>query len=94
MRQEKHAIRTVNNKTGFEHTKELFNLQKILNIYQLNILNPEIYMHLVYNETFPATFFQLFSKVSHPYLTRFSKLCYEIPKTNLTQCSNQIDILG
>ena len=45
MRQEKHAIRTVNNKTGFEHTKELFNLQKILNIYQLNILNPEIYMH-------------------------------------------------
>ena len=30
--QQKHAIRTVINKTRFEHTKELFNSQKILNI--------------------------------------------------------------
>ena len=30
--QQKHAIRTVNNKTRFEHTKQVFNSQKILNI--------------------------------------------------------------
>ena len=34
MSQQKHAVRIVNNKTRFEHTKELFNLQKILNIYK------------------------------------------------------------
>ena len=35
--QQKHKIQIVNNKTRFEHTKELFNSQKILNIYKLNI---------------------------------------------------------
>ena len=34
--QQKHEIRTANNKTRFEHTKEVFNSQKILNIYKLN----------------------------------------------------------
>ena len=37
--QQKHAIRIVNNKTRLEHTEKLFNSQKILNIYKLNILN-------------------------------------------------------
>ena len=40
--QQKYAIRIVNNKTRFEHTEELFNSQKILNIYKLNILNTAI----------------------------------------------------
>ena len=43
--QRKHAIRIINNKTRSERTKELFNSQKILNIYQLNILNTAIFMH-------------------------------------------------
>ena len=43
--QQKHAIRIINNKTRSERTKELFNSQKILNIYQLNILNTAIFMH-------------------------------------------------
>ena len=88
--QQKHAIRTVNNKTRFEHTKELFNSQKILNIYKLNILNTAIFMHKVYNDTAPATFFELFQKVSHPYPTRFSKLYCKIPKTNLAKCKYRI----
>ena len=32
-----------------EHTKELFNSQKILNIYKLNILNAAIFMHKSHN---------------------------------------------
>ena len=83
--QQKYANRIVNNKTRFEHTKELFNLCKILNIYKLNILKTAIFMHKVYNETAPATFFEHFQKASHPYLTKFSKLCYKIPKTNLAK---------
>ena len=58
----------------FEHTKELFNSQKILNIYKLNILNTAISMHKIYNETVPVTFFELFQKVSHPYPTKVFKL--------------------
>ena len=57
LHQQKHAIRIVDNKTRFEHTKEFFDSQKILNIYKLNILNPAIFMHKVYNETASATFF-------------------------------------
>ena len=42
-------------------------------------------MHKVYNETAPATFFEISQKVSRPYPTEFSKLCYKIPKINLTK---------
>ena len=58
--QQKHAIRIVNNKTRLEHTKELLSSQKILNLCKLNILNTAIFMHKVYDETAPATFFELF----------------------------------
>ena len=60
--QQKYAIRIVNNKTRFEHTEELFNSQKILNIYKLNILNTAIFMHKVCNETAPATFSKLLKR--------------------------------
>ena len=46
-------------------------------------------MQKVY-ETAPATFFELRQKVSHPYPTGFSKLCYKIPKTNLAECKYRI----
>ena len=92
--QQKHAIQIVNNKTHLENSKELFNSQKILNIYKLNILNTAIFMHKVYNETAPATFFELFQKASHPYPTGFSKLCYKIPKTTPTKCKYRISSRG
>ena len=92
--QQIHAIRIVNNKTRFEHIKELFNSQKILNIYKLDILSTAIFIHKVYNETAPATFFKLFQRVSYPYPTGFSKLCLKIPKTNLAKCKYRISSRG
>ena len=68
--QQKHVILIVNNKTRFEHTKEHFNSQKILNIYKLNILNIAIFMHKAYNKTALATFFESMSSVSN----RFFKI--------------------
>ena len=70
MSQQKHAIQIVNNKTCFEHTKELFNSKDIY-IYKLNILSTAIFMHKVYNEAAPATFFELFQKVCHCFATRY-----------------------
>ena len=43
--QQKHAIRIVHNKAKFEHTKELFKLANLLNLYKLNILSIAVYMH-------------------------------------------------
>ena len=37
--QQKHAIRIIFNKNKFAHIREIFKVQKILNIYQLNILS-------------------------------------------------------
>ena len=51
-------------------------------------------MHKAYNETSPETFFKLFQKVSHPYPTGFSKLCYKIPQTNLVKCKYGISNRG
>ena len=47
-------------------------------------------MHKVYNKTAPATFFEFFQKVCHPYPTGFSNSCYKIPKTNLAKCKYRI----
>ena len=43
--QQKHAIRIVHNKAKSEHTKELFKLANLLNLYKLNILSIAVYMH-------------------------------------------------
>ena len=51
-------------------------------------------MHKSYNETAPATFFELCQKVSHPYPTGLSKLCYKIPKTSLAKCKYRISSRG
>ena len=36
--QQKHAIRIIHNKDKYAHTKELLRSDKILNVYQMNIL--------------------------------------------------------
>ena len=46
-------------------------------------------MHIVYNETAPATFFELFQKVCHPYPTGFSKSCYKLPKKILLNANTE-----
>ena len=92
--QQKHVIRFVDNKAPFEHTKELFNSQKILNIYKLNILNTAIFMHKVFNNTASTKCFELIQNVPHPYPTGFSKLGYKISKTNLTKCKYKISSRG
>ena len=65
----------------FDHTK-LLNSQKILT------RDNAVVMHKIYYGTAPATFFELFQKVSHTYPTEFSKLCYKIPETNLPKCKH------
>ena len=46
-------MRIIFNKNKFAHTR-IFKEQKILNIYQLNILSNIIFMHRVENKTAPS----------------------------------------
>ena len=48
------------NKGKFEHTKQLFQPNKILNVYKLNILNVAIFMHKVIKNLLLMFFFQDF----------------------------------
>ena len=70
--QQKHAIRIIFNKNKFAHIREIFKEQKILNIYQLNILSDIIFMHRVENKTAPSIFLTKFCKLSYTYPTNFS----------------------
>ena len=67
----KHAICIIFNKNKFEHTREIFKEQKILNIYQLNILSNIIFMHRVENKTALSIFLTKFCKPSYPYAINF-----------------------
>ena len=57
--------------------------QKILNIYQLNILSNIIFMHRVENKTAPSIFLTKFCKPSHPYPTNFSAHNFLVPTLKL-----------
>ena len=58
--QQKHAIRIICNKGKFEHIKQLFQLNKILNVYKLNILNVATFMYKVNQKTATNTFHSSF----------------------------------
>ena len=49
--QQKHAMRTIRNKEKFEHKKQLFQSNKMLNVYKLNILNVATFMYKVNQHT-------------------------------------------
>ena len=52
-RQQKHAMRIICDKEKFEHAKQLFQSNQILNVYKLDILNVAIFMYKVNQKTAP-----------------------------------------
>ena len=92
--QQKHAIRIIFNKNKFAHTREIFKEQKILNIYQLNILSNIIFMHRVENKTAPSIFLTKFCKPSHPYPTNFSAHNFLVPTLKLKKSKYRVSIRG
>ena len=72
----KYAIPIIFNRNEFEHAREIFKEQKILNRYQLNILSNIIFMHRVENKTAPSIFLTTFCKLSHVYPTNFRLITF------------------
>ena len=85
--QQEHVIRIIFNKNKFVHTRETFKEQKILNIYQSNILSNIIFMPRVENKTAPSIFLTKFCKFSHLYLAIFSAHNFLVPNLKLEKVS-------
>ena len=81
-------------KDNFSHTKELFVQNKVFNVHQLNILNNLIFMHKVTNGTAPEAFLPKFQKPVHLYPTKFSKLNYKKPMSQLSSSKYRISVRG
>ena len=62
---QKHAMRIVHNKAKFEHTRHFFRKNKILNVYQLNILNNVMFVQRISTKTL---FHQCFIHASKDHL--------------------------
>ena len=92
--QQKHAIRIVYNKDRFSHTRKLFRENKILNVYQLNILNNLMFMQRIKLQTAPIIFLSKFQKPSHNYPTTYSINNYVVPSSKLIKCKYRISIRG
>ena len=90
--QQKHAMRIICNKWKFEHTKQLFQSNKILNVYKLNIVNVAKFMYKVNPKTAPNIFLSRFQKPSHSYPTRFSELNYVQPTHNIKTSKYSISL--
>ena len=80
--QYEHAIRIIYNKNKFSHTREIFKEQRILIIYQLNIIGNVVLIHRVENKTAPSIFLTKFCKPSHSYPTNFSAHNFLVPTLN------------
>ena len=88
-RSQKHAIRVINFKNRFTHTKPLFQEMKILNIYEINVFKILCFMFKCKNKTSPPIFHKVFQlKPTNKYTMRSTGTVLEpICKTKLDQFS-------
>ena len=81
-------------KKKYETVRELLISIKILNVYQINILNNTVLMHQISTKTAPSVFPSKFKTHSHLYPTRFSNVSYIKPTYKLNKCKFRTSIRG
>ena len=96
--QQKQATRIIFNKNKFAHfliaQLGIFKEQKMLNIYQLNILSIITFIHCVENKTAPSIFLTKFCKPSHAYPTNFSAHKFLVSTFKLKKSKYRVSIRG
>ena len=80
---QKFAMRIVYDKAKFENTGQLFRKNKILNVYQLKILNNGMFMYRVSIKTAPSVLHPRFQRPSDSYSTNFSESNNSLSAHNL-----------
>ena len=91
---QKHGIRIIHCKDRFAHARALFWESKILNVFQLSVLNKFVFMHKFKYQTVPNIFQKKFSKPTHKYPTNFSISNYIIPPFKLSKPKYRISSKG
>ena len=91
---QKQAIRIIFNKNKLAYTREIFKDQKILNIYQLNILSNIIFMHRVEIKTATSIFLTKLCKPSLPYPTNLSAHNFLVLNLKLKKSRYRVSIRG
>ena len=76
-------MRIVLDKAKFENTGQLFRKNKILNVYQLKILNTGMFMYRVSIKTAPSVLHPRFQRLSDSYSTNFSESNNSLSAHNL-----------
>ena len=76
----------------YETVWELLRSIKILNVYQINILNNTALMHQISTKTAPGVFLSKLKKPSHLYPTRFSNVSYIKLTYKPNKCKFRISI--
>ena len=72
--QQKHFVRINYNKMKYESVRELLRSLKILNVYQINILNNAFFMHRINTNSAPILFLDKLTKPALLYPTTFPPL--------------------
>ena len=78
----------------YESIRELLRSLKIVNVYQINILNNPFFMNRIKTNSAPIVFLDKLTKPSHLHPTRFSQLSYTKPTHKLNRCKYKITIRG
>ena len=90
----KHSVRIIDNKMKYESVRELQWSLKIINAYQLSILNNAFFMYRINTNSASIVFLDKLTKPSHLYPTRFSRLNYTKPIYKLNRWKYRISIRG
>ena len=81
-------------KGKFEPAKQLFQSNKTLNVYKLNILHVATFMYKVNQKPSPTFFLSRFQELYHFYSTRFSELNYIKPIHNIKTMNDSVSVRG
>ena len=92
--QREHSVRIIYNKKKYESVRELLRSLKILNVYQISILNHASFMPRINTNSAPIIFLDKLTKLSQLYPTRFSQLNFTKPTHKLYRCNYRISIRG
>ena len=79
-------------KMKYESVRELLRSFKILNVYQINILNNAFFMHRTNTNSAPIVFLDKLTKPAHLYPARFSQIHCSKPTHKLNRCKYRISI--
>ena len=94
LRQQKHAVRIINNRTGFEHAKELFKSKEILDICKLNILSVAVFLYQMRDITASLTFSKSFERSTMDTQQVFHFLIIKLLKPHVPKLNSKSDLEG